>query len=95
MNSNLNFEFRPVWYRPKPEPGRTNLTGNRSNRTGSHRFCKPWLRQNAAALEQKDKTLEAREAELQLKETAIATLTDALAQKVVVLETQGVALRNA
>ena len=41
MNSNLNFEFGPVWYRPKPEPGRTNLTGNRSNRTGSHRFCKP------------------------------------------------------
>ena len=36
LNSNLNFEFRPVWYRPKPEPDRTSLTGNRSNRTGSH-----------------------------------------------------------
>ena len=23
MNSNLNFEFGPVLYRPKPEPGRT------------------------------------------------------------------------
>ena len=42
MNLNLNFEFGPVWYRPKPEPVRTGLTGNRSNRTGSHRFCKPW-----------------------------------------------------
>ena len=41
MNSNLNFEFGPVWYRPKPEPGRTGLTGNRSNRTGSHRFGEP------------------------------------------------------
>jgi len=38
----LNFEFGPVWYQPKPEPDRTGLTGNRSNRTGSHRFCKPW-----------------------------------------------------
>ena len=27
MNSNLNFEFGAVWYRPKPEPGRTGLTG--------------------------------------------------------------------
>ena len=42
FNSNLNFEFGPVWYRPKPEPGRTGLTGNRSNRIGSHWFCKPW-----------------------------------------------------
>ena len=33
FNLNLNFEFGPVWYRPKPEPGRTGLTGNRSNRT--------------------------------------------------------------
>ena len=30
LNSNLNFEFGPVWYWPKPEP----------NRSG-HRFCKP------------------------------------------------------
>jgi len=29
----LNFEFGPVWYQPKPEPDRTGLTGNRSNRT--------------------------------------------------------------
>ena len=42
LNSNLNFEFGPVWYRPKPEPGRTGLTGNRLNRTGSHRFGEPW-----------------------------------------------------
>ena len=34
LNLNLNFEFGPVWYQPKPEPGRTGLTGNRSNRTG-------------------------------------------------------------
>ena len=27
FNSNLNFEFGLVWYRPKPEPGRTGLTG--------------------------------------------------------------------
>ena len=33
LNSNLKFEFGPVWYRPKPEP----------DRTGSHRFCKPCL----------------------------------------------------
>ena len=45
LNSNLNFEFGPVWYRPKPEPGRTGLTGNRSNRTGSHRFGEPWWEQ--------------------------------------------------
>ena len=25
LNSNLNFEFGPVWYRPKPEPGRTGV----------------------------------------------------------------------
>ena len=43
LNLNLNFEFGPVWYQPKPEPGRTGLTGNRSNRTGSHRFGEPWL----------------------------------------------------
>ena len=43
MNSNLNFEFGPVWYRPKPEPGRTGLTGNRSNQTGSHWFGEPCL----------------------------------------------------
>ena len=43
FNSNLNFEFGPVWYRPKPEPGRTGLTGNRSNRTSSHRFGEPWF----------------------------------------------------
>ena len=41
-NLNLNFEFRPVGYRPEPEPARTGLTGNQSNQTGSHRFCKPW-----------------------------------------------------
>ena len=41
-NSNLNFEFGPVWYWPKPEPDRTGLTGNRLNRTGSHRLGKPW-----------------------------------------------------
>ena len=29
FNSNLNFEFGPVSYRTKPEPGRTGLTGNR------------------------------------------------------------------
>ena len=39
FNSNLNFEFGPVWYRPKLEPVRT---GNRSNRTGSHWFGEPW-----------------------------------------------------
>ena len=45
LNSNLNFEFGPVWYRPKPEPVQTDLTGNWSNRTGSRRFCEPcsWL----------------------------------------------------
>ena len=47
FNSNLNFEFGPVWYRPKPEPGRTSLTGYRTGltgyRTGSHRFGEPWL----------------------------------------------------
>ena len=43
LNSNLNFKFGPVWYRPKPKPGRTSLTGNRSNRIGSHRFGEPWL----------------------------------------------------
>ena len=43
LNLNLNFEFGPVWYRPKPKPGQTGLTGNRSNRTGSHRFGEPWL----------------------------------------------------
>ena len=42
LNLNLNFEFGPVWYRPKSEPGRTSLTGYRSNRTDSHQFCKPW-----------------------------------------------------
>jgi len=31
----LNFEFGPVSYRTEPEPVRTGLTGNRSNRTGS------------------------------------------------------------
>ena len=36
LNLNLNFEFWPVGYRSKPEPVRTGLTGNRSNRTGSH-----------------------------------------------------------
>ena len=36
LNSNLNFEFAPVRYRPKPKPDRTDLTGNRSKRTGSH-----------------------------------------------------------
>ena len=39
--------------------------------------------------------LEARVAELRLKETAITMLTEALVQKDVALETQGVALRNA
>ena len=38
LNLNLNFKFGPVWYRFKPKPGRIGLTGNRSNRTGSHRF---------------------------------------------------------
>ena len=42
MNLNLNFEFWPVGYRPKLEPVRTDLTGNWSNRTGSHRFDEPW-----------------------------------------------------
>ena len=41
LNSNLNFEFGPVWYRPKPESDRTGLTGNRSNRTGSHLLGEP------------------------------------------------------
>jgi len=45
-----------------------------------------------SALQQKDEALEAREAELRLKETAIMTLTDALVQKHVALETQGAAL---
>ena len=27
LNSNLNFEFEPVWYRPKPEPNWTGQTG--------------------------------------------------------------------
>ena len=27
LNSNLNFEFGPVWYRPKPKPGWTSQTG--------------------------------------------------------------------
>ena len=44
LNSNLNFEFWSVGYRPKPEPVRTGLTGNRSNRTGSHRLGEPWNR---------------------------------------------------
>ena len=38
LNSNLNFEFGPVSYRTEPEPVRTGLTGNRSNRTGYRRF---------------------------------------------------------
>ena len=42
LNLNLNFDFGPVWYRTKPEPGRTGLTGNRSNRTGYRRLGKPW-----------------------------------------------------
>ena len=33
LNLNLNFELVPVWYRSKPEPGRTGLTGNRSSCT--------------------------------------------------------------
>ena len=41
FNLNLNFEFGTVWYRPKPEPVRTSLTGNRSNQTDSHRFGEP------------------------------------------------------
>ena len=41
LNLNLNFEFWPIGYWPKPEPVRTGLTGNRSNRTGSHRFGEP------------------------------------------------------
>ena len=41
LNLNLNFELGPVWYRSKPKPGRTDLTGNRSNRTGFHRFGEP------------------------------------------------------
>ena len=46
LNLNLNFEFGPVWYRPKPEPepDQTDLTGNRSNRTGSHRLGEPCTR---------------------------------------------------
>ena len=43
FNFNLNFEFGPVWYRPKPEPVRTGLTGNWSNRTGYRRLGKPWV----------------------------------------------------
>ena len=27
LNLDLNFEFGPVWYRSKPEPGRSGLTG--------------------------------------------------------------------
>ena len=46
LNLNLNFEFGPVWYRSKPEPDRT---GNRSNRTGSHRSCKPCCGRGGAA----------------------------------------------
>ena len=38
LNLNLNFEFGPVSYRTEPVPGRTGLTGNRSNRTGYRRF---------------------------------------------------------
>ena len=41
MNLNLNFEFGPVSYRNKPEPVRTDLTGNRSNRSGYRRFGEP------------------------------------------------------
>ena len=44
LNLNLNLEFGPVWYQPKPEPGQTGLTGNRSNRTGSHRLGEPCTR---------------------------------------------------
>ena len=43
LNSNLKFEFWPVGYRPEPEPDRTGLTGNRSNRSGYRRFGEPWL----------------------------------------------------
>ena len=41
LNSNLNFKFGPVWNRPKPEPVRTGLTGNRSFRTGFGRVFFP------------------------------------------------------
>ena len=41
LNSNLNFKFGPVSYRTKPEPVRSGLTGNRSNRTGYRRFGEP------------------------------------------------------
>ena len=41
LNLNLNFEFGSVWYRPKPKLGRTSLTGNRSNRIGSHGLVNP------------------------------------------------------
>ena len=44
LNSNLNSEFGPVWYRPKPEPDRTDLTSNRSNWTSSRWFCEPCWR---------------------------------------------------
>ena len=42
LNLNLYFEFEPVWYRSKPEPDQNGLISNRSNRTNSYRFCKPW-----------------------------------------------------
>ena len=45
LNLNLNFKFGPVSYRTKPEPVRSGLTGNRSNRTGYRRFGEPCLRQ--------------------------------------------------
>ena len=37
-NSNLKFEFGPVYNRPIPEPVRAGKTGNRGNQTGSGRF---------------------------------------------------------
>ena len=48
-----------------------------------------------AALRQKDEALEARAAELQLKETAITMLTEALVEKDTLLEVQKDALRSA
>ena len=37
------FEFKfEFWIWAGFVPGRTGLTGNRSNRTGSHRFGEPW-----------------------------------------------------
>ena len=50
LNLNLNFEFLTGFI---PEPARTGLTGNRSNRTGSQRFCEPWMRDKGREFHQR------------------------------------------